>query len=119
MRDDPGFRTGGTPGGRWGCLLGVFFFVCWLPFAGMLMMGDEGPPGAQNRAMFALMGGAALAGGALGFAVRALVNWAWMRRGGEEAFDGAKTAPLWAMTAALAAFAASVWLFFTYWFGDI
>ena len=69
--------------------------------------------------MFKALGGAALAGAVLAFAVRALVNWAWRRRGGEEGADGSEIPPLWAMTAGLAAFAAALWLFFTYWLGDI
>ena len=116
---ESGFRSGGTPGGLWGCGAGAAFFLFCLPFAGMLMMGDGGPPGAKNGVMFAALGAAIAVAAMLAIAVRFIVNRAWRRRGRADVDDPGRVPPFWAMILVLAVFAAAFWVYFAWWMGAI
>ena len=107
---ETGFRSGGTPGGRWGCGAAAAVFLFCLPIAGMLMMGDGGPPGAHNRAMWQVLGIALFAAAAFGFTARWLINLTLPH-------NGEGRAPLWVLGLLAAVFASMVWRIYSWTFG--
>jgi hypothetical protein len=110
MTDDPGFRTGGTVGGRCGCAAGALF-VLLMPIVALgLFMGDcfdlePCNPNGGWRFPATLAALAAL-GTLLGLCIRALVNWWTVRRHPE----GAGRPPLLAIAGLIALAGLALWL---------
>lgn len=118
MSDDPGYRPGGTAGGRCGCAAATLpFFLAAPPVLIISAIGncasdpscERGRPWLVAGQFAAIVAMAAL----LGFGVRALVNWWALRRCDPR---GAGLPPLWAIMAVLAVAGAIAWLLGETWF---
>jgi hypothetical protein len=112
MSDDPGYRPGGTAGGRCGCFAATLpFFLAAPPLMIVAGIGNCAGDAVCERGRNSLMLGQLailLAMAAmLGFSVRALVNWWALRRRGPGA---APLPPLWAIAGLLAVAAMLDWL---------
>lgn len=111
MSDDPGYRSGGTAGGRCGCaaavLPGLVLGPVWLLAMTLGDCFDDDPcrrnQGWDTFVMFAILAGG---GALLGLSVRALVNWL-ARRARDPA--GAGWPPFWAIAGLLAVAALLDW----------
>ena len=105
MSDAPGYRPGGTAGGRCGCAAGVLPLALlgplWLLVTSLGNCASDDPCHRGRGWEFLAMAATLIAVGALlGFSVRALVNWL-VRRVRDPA--GAGWPPIWAIAGLLAA----------------
>lgn len=112
MSDDPGYRPGGTAGGRCGCAAAILPLLVlapvWFLVTSLGHCASEDPcqrnQGWDTLVMLATLG---TLGALLGFSIRALVNWL-VRRTRDPA--GAGWPPLRAIAGLLAAAALLDWL---------
>jgi hypothetical protein len=112
MSEDPGYRSGGTAGGRCGCAAAALPMVLLAPIWFLVTtLGNCAPEDAcrRNQGWDTLVMLATLAalGALLGFSIRALVNWL-VRRVRDP--GGAGWPPFWAIAGLLAAAASLDWL---------
>lgn len=98
-----GFRSGGTPGGRWGCLVTATVVACCLPLIFILTWAF----GKTNDWFLHAWLPVLLTAVVVGIAVRALMNWEW--RGRADAETGT---PAWVIASVAAAAIAAVALLY-------
>lgn len=118
MSDDPGYRPGGTIGGRCGCAAApIVVLVAGAPLIVVSVLGNcagEEACGGAGRGwiFFGQLAALAALGALLGFSVRASVNWLALRRRDQRA---AGPPPLWALVGALALGGLALWVTLTFW----